>query len=47
MMYWIGRNLMLAHRRIMDDDPIIFALRDKPSLVAAAIIGCAVLLATF
>jgi 4-hydroxybenzoate polyprenyltransferase/phosphoserine phosphatase len=47
LMYWIGRNLMLAHRGVMDDDPIVFALRDRPSLASAAIIGAAVVLATF
>ena len=47
LMYWIGRNLMLAHRGLMDDDPIVFALRDWPSLISAAIIGAAAVLATF
>lgn len=30
-LYWIGRALMLAHRRVMHDDPILFALRDSRS----------------
>jgi 4-hydroxybenzoate polyprenyltransferase/phosphoserine phosphatase len=47
LMYWIGRNLMLAHRGLMDDDPIVFALRDRPSLISAAVIGAAAVLATF
>jgi 4-hydroxybenzoate polyprenyltransferase len=38
LMYWISRALMMAHRRYMDDDPIAFALRDKNSLAAGAII---------
>lgn len=33
LMYWIARVLMLAHRRMMDDDPISFALRDWRSCV--------------
>lgn len=33
LMYWIARVLMLAHRRLMDDDPIAFALRDWRSCV--------------
>lgn len=33
LMYWIARVLMLAHRRMMDDDPIAFALRDWRSCV--------------
>ncbi|MGO8846971.1 MAG: UbiA family prenyltransferase [Methylocella sp.] len=39
MMYWLGRALLLAHRRHMDDDPIVFALRDWNSLAAAGLIG--------
>lgn len=31
LLYWLGRALMLAHRRMMDDDPIVFALRDRHS----------------
>ncbi|QJU56385.1 UbiA family prenyltransferase [Sphingomonas sp. AP4-R1] len=31
LMYWIGRLLILAHRRMVDDDPIVFALRDPIS----------------
>ena len=36
LMYWIGRALMLAHRRLMDDDPVVFALKDKGSLMTIA-----------
>ena len=39
LMYWIGRALILAERRLMDDDPIMFALRDWNSLLAFALIG--------
>jgi 4-hydroxybenzoate polyprenyltransferase len=39
LLYWISRALMMAHRRLMDDDPIIFALRDRNSIVAGAIIA--------
>lgn len=38
LMYWLGRALMLAHRRLMHDDPVIFALRDRLSLMSFAII---------
>jgi 4-hydroxybenzoate polyprenyltransferase/phosphoserine phosphatase len=41
LMYWIGRALMLAHRRAMDDDPVVFALKDRGSLLT---IGTAILL---
>lgn len=37
--YWISRTLMLSHRRVLRDDPIVFAVKDKISwLTAAAII---------
>jgi 4-hydroxybenzoate polyprenyltransferase len=39
LMYWIGRALIMAERRLMDDDPIVFALRDWNSLLAFALIG--------
>jgi 4-hydroxybenzoate polyprenyltransferase len=39
LMYWLGRALLMAHRRMMDDDPIIFALRDRNSYLALAAIG--------
>lgn len=39
LMYWLGRILMMAHRRFIEDDPIVFALRDWNSLVAAGLIG--------
>lgn len=43
--YWIARALMLAHRREMDDDPVVFALKDRVSLVATGLIGALVLAA--
>jgi hypothetical protein len=30
---------MMAHRRLMDHDPIVFALKDKNSLFAAVAIA--------
>ena len=39
LMYWLGRTLLTAHRRQMDDDPIVFAMRDRNSLLAAGLIG--------
>ncbi len=36
LIYWIARILMLAQRRKMHDDPVVFALRDRPSLAVAA-----------
>ncbi len=45
--YWLTRVLVLAHRREMDDDPIVFALKDRVSLVTFALIAVIVLFAKF
>jgi 4-hydroxybenzoate polyprenyltransferase len=45
LMYWIGRSLMMAHRGLMDDDPIVFALKDRISFLTIAVIGVLVLAA--
>lgn len=45
LMYWISRALMLAHRRQMDDDPVVFALKDKVSLCTLAGIAALVVAA--
>jgi 4-hydroxybenzoate polyprenyltransferase len=39
LLYWIGRALMMAERRLMDDDPIVFAIKDWNSLLSFALIG--------
>jgi 4-hydroxybenzoate polyprenyltransferase/phosphoserine phosphatase len=39
LMYWVGRALIMADRRLMDEDPIEFALKDWNSLLCAALIG--------
>ena len=46
LMYWIGRALLMAHRRYMDDDPIVFAFKDRPSLIILGLVGALVLIAT-
>ncbi|MHC1950499.1 UbiA family prenyltransferase [Bradyrhizobium sp. UFLA06-06] len=45
LLYWIGRVLMMAHRRLMDDDPIVFALRDRISAIALASIAVVIIIA--
>jgi 4-hydroxybenzoate polyprenyltransferase len=45
LMYWLGRALMMSHRRLMHDDPIVFALKDKVSLMTATSIGLLMLFA--
>ncbi len=38
MLYWFGRIWIVAGRGEMHSDPILFALRDRVSLLVAAII---------
>jgi 4-hydroxybenzoate polyprenyltransferase/phosphoserine phosphatase len=45
LMYWLGRALMMAHRRMMDDDPIFFTLKDKNSLLALALVAAIMVVA--
>jgi 4-hydroxybenzoate polyprenyltransferase len=45
LMYWLGRALIMAHRRLMDDDPILFALKDRNSWLALGLIGAIMLIA--
>jgi 4-hydroxybenzoate polyprenyltransferase len=37
LLLWISRVLMIANRGQMNDDPVVFALRDRTSLVVGAI----------
>ncbi|MGY8681743.1 UbiA family prenyltransferase [Bradyrhizobium sp. UFLA05-153] len=45
LLYWIGRALMMAHRRLMDDDPIVFILKDRISAIAIVSIVAVVIIA--
>jgi 4-hydroxybenzoate polyprenyltransferase len=45
MIYWFARTLMMAHRRMMADDPIVFALKDKVSRLTVCAIVLIVVLA--
>jgi 4-hydroxybenzoate polyprenyltransferase len=45
MLFWVSRVWMQAHRGEMHDDPIVFAIKDKPSLAVAALIAISFLLA--
>ena len=38
LVYWISRIVMLTHRKRMHDDPIVFAVTDRISLVCGVII---------
>ena len=46
VLYWITRLWLLANRGRLDDDPVIFALRDRVSLGLGAACGGVVLLAS-
>lgn len=45
LLYWIARALMLASRREMDDDPVVFALKDPVSLVTIGAVALLILAA--
>jgi 4-hydroxybenzoate polyprenyltransferase len=38
LLYWVSRVLILTHRGEMHDDPVVFAARDRTSLICAALI---------
>jgi 4-hydroxybenzoate polyprenyltransferase len=46
LMYWLSRMVVLAHRRVIDDDPIVFALSDRNSRVCAVFMIAIVLIAS-
>lgn len=39
LLFWVSRVWLLAHRGRMDEDPVLFALRDRPSYGVALIIA--------
>jgi 4-hydroxybenzoate polyprenyltransferase len=45
VLFWFSRALLLAHRRMMHDDPIVFAVKDRVSLLTAGLLGALLLLA--
>jgi 4-hydroxybenzoate polyprenyltransferase/phosphoserine phosphatase len=45
VLFWFSRALLLAHRRRMHDDPIVFALQDRVSLLTAGLVAVLVLAA--
>ncbi len=46
MLYWISRMWLKTRRNEMDDDPLVFALRDKVSLITGVLLALVLLLAT-
>ncbi len=47
LLYWLMRAIMMAHRRLMDDDPVVFALTDRNSRIAGVLMVMIVLLAAW
>lgn len=45
LLYWISRVWILAHRGEMNDDPIVFAIRDRVSQIMGLLIALAFLIA--
>ena len=43
LLYWVSRVLILTHRGEMHDDPVVFAARDRTSLICAGLIALVVL----
>ncbi|MEP7311777.1 MAG: UbiA family prenyltransferase [Pseudomonadota bacterium] len=46
MLYWICRVWLKTHRGQLHDDPVVFAIKDRPSLATAVLCVTLVLLAT-
>jgi 4-hydroxybenzoate polyprenyltransferase len=46
MLYWISRVWLLAHRGQLDEDPVLFAVRDPVSLAVAVLTVACVAVAT-
>ena len=46
LFYWIMRIWFLAHRRELEDDPVVFALNDRVSYLAGALIVALLIAAT-
>ena len=44
LLYWVSRMVMVTHRGQMHDDPIVFAVRDRVSVIC---LGLIVIFATF
>ncbi|WP_375757997.1 UbiA family prenyltransferase [Corallococcus exercitus] len=46
MLYWVGRIWVLAHRGLVNEDPLIFALRDRVSYIVGAVAALVLWVAT-
>ncbi len=46
LLYWVSRIWLLTHRGLMNDDPVIFAIKDRISLVVGVLFGVVFWIAT-
>jgi hypothetical protein len=46
MLYWVSRVWLLAHRGQVNEDPLVFALRDKVSYAVGLVAALVLLIAT-
>ncbi len=46
LLFWISRIWLLTTRGLMHDDPVVFALRDRISLLVLGLLGASVVVAT-
>lgn len=46
-LYWISRVWIIAHRGLMHDDPIVFAIRDRTSYLVLGVMTLIILLAKY
>jgi 4-hydroxybenzoate polyprenyltransferase len=44
LLYWISRTWALAHRGVMHDDPVVFAVMDRTSRILAVAAAAAILM---
>ena len=45
LLYWISRIVMITHRGWMEDDPIVYAARDRNSIVVVVLAALVILAA--
>jgi len=45
LLYWISRTLLLAHRGLLHDDPVVYAATDRISQITGLVMLCIVLAA--
>jgi 4-hydroxybenzoate polyprenyltransferase len=46
LLFWISRIWMLTHRGCMDDDPVLYAVKDRISLITGALFAITFILAS-